>query len=79
MKNAESVTIQVQCRPEVAEKVAAILEREGDPQIATTAEELAELERSLLKQVHELCGLVMEKQIQYPRTGSDHAIPLINM
>ena len=65
MKNAASVTIQVQCRPEVAEKVRAILEQEGDPPIATTAEELAELERSLLKQVHELCGLIVERQIQH--------------
>ena len=40
MNNAESVTLQIECRAEVAEKIVAILELENAPQVITTAEEL---------------------------------------
>lgn len=65
MNDAEPIRLQIQCRPEVAEKIIALLERESHPEITTTAEELEEQERHLLKQAHELCGLIMEKQIQH--------------
>ncbi len=65
MNNAEPVTVQFKCRPEIAEKIEAILERENNPQIVTTPEEHEELERDLLKHAQELCGLIVEKQIQH--------------
>jgi len=65
MNNAESIILQIECRADIAKRILAILEWENRPQIATTAAELEELERDLLKQVHELCGLVVEKQIQH--------------
>ena len=65
MNNQELVTIQIQCRPEVAEKLVAIVELENDPQITATPEELEALEKALLKQTHELCGRIAEKQIQH--------------
>ena len=65
MNNAEPITLPIECRPEIVEKIAALLRRENNPQIVTTPEELEELERDLLKQAHDLCGLIMEKQIQH--------------
>ncbi len=64
MNNAEPVTLQIECRAEFAEKIVAILERENDPQIATTAEGIEVLERDLRKYANELCGLIVEKQLQ---------------
>jgi len=65
MNNQEPVTIQIQCRPEIAEKLAAIIELENNPQLTATPEQLEELEKTLLKQTHELCGQIVEKQIQH--------------
>ncbi|NNF95886.1 MAG: hypothetical protein HKM94_03040 [Halobacteria archaeon] len=65
MNNDELVTVPIQCRPEIAEKLAAIVERDNDPQIMATPEGLEELEKALLKQAHELCGRIVEKQIQH--------------
>ena len=65
MNNAESITLQIKCRAEVAEKIVAILESEDSPRITTTAEDFEEQERDLLKQAHELCALILEKQIQH--------------
>ena len=65
MNNAELISLHIKCSPEVAEKIAAILEQERHPEIARTAEELEQLEADLLKQTHELCGLILEKQIQH--------------
>jgi len=65
MNNQALVTVQIQCRPEVAEKLVAIVELENDPQITATPEELEALEKALLKQTHELCGRIVEKQIQH--------------
>ena len=65
MNNQELVTIQLQCRPEIAEKLAAIIELENNPQLTATPEQLEALEKTLLKQTHELCGQIVEKQIQH--------------
>lgn len=65
MNKAEPVTVQIECSPEIAKKLAPILELATDPQITTTPEELEEQEKSLLKQAHELCRLILEKQIQH--------------
>ena len=65
MNNAEPVTLQIKCRAEIAEKIVAILERENNPQLTTTTEALEELETDLRKHANELCGLVVEKQIQH--------------
>ncbi len=65
MNNEQLVTVQIQCRPEIAEKLVAIVERDNDPQITATPEGLEELENTLLKQAHELCGRILEKQIQH--------------
>ena len=65
MNSAEPVTVQIECSPEIAEKLAPILELATDPQIATTPEELEELEKGLLKLAHGLCGLILEQQIQH--------------
>ncbi len=65
MNNAEPITLQIECRAEVAEKIVAILALENEPKIATTAEELEVREKELVKQAHELCGLIAEKQIQH--------------
>jgi hypothetical protein len=65
MNNAEPITLQITCRAEIAERIVAILERESDPQIATTAEALERLETDLRKVADELCGLIVEKQIQH--------------
>jgi len=65
MNTAEPVTLQITCSAEVAEKIVAILERESSPQIATTPEQLEEVERDLRNQANELCGLIVEKQIQH--------------
>ena len=65
MNTAEPVTLQITCRAEVAEKIVAILERENSPQMATTPEQLEEVERDLRNQANELCGLIVEKQIQH--------------
>ena len=64
MNNQELVTIQLQCRPEIAEKLVAIIELENNPQLTATPEQLEALEKTLLKQTHELCGQIVEKQIQ---------------
>ena len=64
MNNQELVTIQIQCRAEIAEKLAAIIELENNPQLTATPEQLEALEKTLLKQTHELCGQIVEKQIQ---------------
>ena len=47
MNNAESIILQIECRADIAEKIVAILACENNPQIATTAAELEELERAL--------------------------------
>ena len=65
MNNAEPVTLQITCSAEVAEKIVAILECESNPQIATTPEQLEEVERDLRNQANELCGLIVEKHIQH--------------
>ena len=65
MNNAELITLQITCRAEIAEKILAILERENNPQLSTTTEELEELETDLRKHANELCGLVVEEQIQH--------------
>ena len=65
MNNAEPITLQIKCRAEIAEKIVAILERENNPQLTTTTEALEELETDLRKHANELCGLVVEKQIQH--------------
>ena len=65
MNTAEPVKLQITCRAEVAEKIVAILERESSPQIATTPEQLEEVERDLRNRANELCGLIVEKQIQH--------------
>jgi hypothetical protein len=65
MNNAEPITLQIKCRAEIAEKIVAILERENNPQLSTTTEALEELETDLRKHANELCGLVVEKQIQH--------------
>ncbi len=65
MNNQELVTVQLQCRPEIAEKLGAIVKLENDPQITATPEELEALEQALLKQTHELCGQIVEKHIQH--------------
>ena len=65
MNNQELVTIQIQCRAEIAETLLAIIERENNPQIILTPEGLGELEKAHLKQAHELCGRIVEKQIQH--------------
>jgi len=65
MNNAELITLQIRCRAEIAEKILAILERENNPQLSTTTEELEELETDLRKHANELCGLVVEEQIQH--------------
>jgi hypothetical protein len=65
MNNAEPITLQIKCRAEIAEKIVAILESEDSPRITTTAEDFEEQERDLLKQAHELCALILEKQIQH--------------
>jgi hypothetical protein len=65
MNNAEPITLQIRCRAEIAEKILAILERENNPQLSTTTEELEELETDLRKHANELCGLVVEEQIQH--------------
>ena len=65
MSNQQPVTVQIQCRPEIAEKLVAIVELENDPQITATPEELEALEKALLKQTHELCGQIVEKHIQH--------------
>jgi hypothetical protein len=65
MNNAEPITLQIKCRAEIAEKIVAILERENNPQLRTTTEALEELETDLRKHANELCGLVVEKQIQH--------------
>ena len=65
MNNAELITLQIRCIAEIAEKILAILERENNPQLSTTTEELEELETDLRKHANELCGLVVEEQIQH--------------
>ena len=65
MNKEQLITVQIQCRAEIAEALIAIIERENNPQIITTPEGLEELEKTLLKQVHELCGRILEKQIQH--------------
>ncbi len=65
MNTAEPVTLQITCSAEVAEKLVAILERESSAQIATTPEQLEDLERDLRNQANELCRLIVEKQIQH--------------
>jgi len=65
MNNAEPVTLQIECRAEVAERIVAILKLENEPQVAATPEQLEVLEKALLKQTHGLCGLIVEKQIQH--------------
>jgi hypothetical protein len=65
MNNAEPITLQIKCRAEIAEKIVAILEQENNPQLTTTTEALEELETDLRKHANELCGLVVEKQIQH--------------
>ena len=72
MNNAEPVTLQIECRAEVAERIVAILELENEPQVATTAEQLEVLEKALLKQTHGLCGLIVEKQIQHSIDSEDN-------
>ena len=47
MNNAEPVTLQIECRAEVAERIVAILKLENEPQVATTAEQLEVLEKEL--------------------------------
>ena len=65
MNSAEPITLQITCRAEIAERILAMLERESNPAIITTPEELEKLETDLRKLANELCGLVVEKQIQY--------------
>jgi hypothetical protein len=65
MNNAEPITLPITCRAEIAERIVAIIERESHPQIITTPEELEKLETDLRKIANELCGLVVEKQIQH--------------
>ena len=65
MNDAQPVTVQIECSAKIAEKLVALLQRERDPQIVTSAEELEQLEAALLKEAHELCALIVEKQIQH--------------
>jgi hypothetical protein len=65
MNDVAPVTLRIECSAKIAEKLVAILQRESDPQIVTSAEELEQLEADLLKEAHELCGLIVEKQIQH--------------
>lgn len=65
MNNAEPITLQITCRADIAERIVAILERESNPPIITTPEDLKKLETDLRKAANELCVLILEKQIQH--------------
>jgi hypothetical protein len=80
MNDAKSIILQIECRADIAKRIVAILEWENSPQIAMTAAELEELERDLLKQAHELCGLVVEKQIRHSiATGKSSKLDNIHL
>ena len=65
MNNAEPITLKITCRAEIGEKIVALVERETDPTVANTAEELEELEKALRESANELCRLLVETQIQH--------------
>jgi len=62
MKN--EATVQIECSPEIAEKLIPLLNLVNNPQTSSTAEEIEKQEKALLKQVNELAGLILQQQIQ---------------
>jgi hypothetical protein len=64
MNNAEPVILNIECSPEIAEKLDALIESANKPQTSHSAETIETLEKDLLKQVNEIAGLILQKQIQ---------------
>lgn len=65
MKNPVPVTIQIECSPELAEKLSSLLELANNPLSSSTGEEMEKQETDLLNQVNEITGLILQQQIQH--------------